>query len=60
MPQMPPMPQAPPMPQFQMPPAPAVQVPPVKAPASNTLLIAIFCVLAFVAGVVVMLLVMKK
>lgn len=60
MPQMPPMPQAQPMPQFQAPPAPALQAPPVKAPTSNMLLIAIFCVLAFLAGVVVMLLVMKK
>lgn len=60
MPQMPPMPQAPPMPQFQMPQAPPVQAPPVKAPASNILLIAIFCVLAFIAGIVVMVLVMKK
>lgn len=48
------------MPQFQAPPAPAVQAPPVKAPTSNMLLIAIFCVLAFLAGVVVMLLVIKK
>jgi hypothetical protein len=60
MPQMPVMPQAPPMPQFQAPQAPPVQAPPAKAPASNTLLIAIFCVLAFLAGVVVMVLVMKK
>jgi len=48
------------MPQFQAPPTPAVQAPPLKAPTSNTLLIAIFCVLAFLAGVVVMLVVMKK
>jgi WAS/WASL-interacting protein len=60
MPQMPPMPQAPPMPQFQTPQPPSVQAPAAKAPASNTLLIAIFCVLAFIAGVVVMVLVMKK
>jgi hypothetical protein len=44
----------------QAPQVPVPQVPAAKAPASNTLLIAIFCVLAFIAGIVVMMLVMKK
>jgi len=57
---MPQIPQAPQMPQFQMPQAPQMQAPPAKAPSSNTLLIAIFCVLAFIAGLVVMVVLTKK
>ena len=60
MPAMPQIPQAPQMPQFQMPQAPQMQAPPAKAPSSNTLLIAIFCVLAFIAGLVVMVVLTKK
>jgi hypothetical protein len=72
MPQAPPMPQAPQMhvqpPQMQMPqvsmtPVKAPQMPtgvPVKAPGPNMLLIAIFCLLAFLVGALLMVLLLKK
>ena len=64
MPQQPPMPQMPYMPQMAMPQMapPQVAPPPVPAPApkaSNTLLIVIFCLLAFLAGGIVVYLMVR-
>ena len=51
------------MPQVSMAPMQAPQMPtqvPVKAPGSNMLLIAIFCLLAFLVGALLMVLLLKK